>query len=81
LFQSPPFTSQLSDNAYNDFLKGLDLINQQEYVYEKFAKKEKIRPDQINEFFHEVEPKPDATCTWYNRAVWERQVVKKKFQT
>jgi hypothetical protein len=61
-------------------LKGLDLINQQEYVYENFAKKDKIKPEQIKKFFEGIEPTPSESDTWYSRAVWERQVTYFKFR-
>ena len=77
--QDPPGASEESKKAYDDFLKGLDLVNQQEYVYASFAKDEKIsksKPfpeDMFKGIASDTDPMMDST--WYHRATWERQVT------
>ena len=74
--QDPPCSSRLSKRAYDDFLMGLDLINQQEYIYETFAKNTPISKAESETMFNGIHPTPEPNFdTWYDRAIWERQVA------
>ena len=84
LSQFPPYSSESSKAAYTDFLLGLEIINQQEYIDRKFAPttyeqehdREGVIPRMLKEWDMHSEPPHLTHLSCYDLAKKERHIRK-----